>query len=335
MAADRILLAHGGGGGLSRSLVGEVFAAYFENPILRRMDDAAELPVSGRRLAFTTDSFVVDPLFFPGGDIGKIAVCGTVNDLSVKGAVPRWISAAFILEEGLEISLLRRIAASMRAAADEAGVSIVTGDTKVVEKGKADKIFITTSGIGEIPDGTDVSAANVREGDVLIISGPLGAHGAAVMNARHSLGIKSGIESDCAPLNRVAAAVLQCGQVHAMRDLTRGGLAAALNEISAASDCEIELDEALVPVAPDVSAACALLGLDPLYIANEGRLAAFVPAAAAPRALADMRAQRYGESAAIGGLVLSKGKAGVRLKTRAGGLRVLRMPEGEQLPRIC
>ncbi len=334
MADEKILLAHGGGGAISRRLLERVFLKYFDNAILRGLDDAAELPVCKGRLALTTDSYVVSPVEFPGGDIGKLAVCGTVNDLAVKGATPKWLSAAFILEEGLEFSLLERIAASMRAAADEAGVAIVTGDTKVVERGKADKLFITTAGVGEIPNGIYISAANARPGDAIIISGPLGAHGVTVMNARHNLGIKSGIETDSAPLAKLAAAAANNGAT-VMRDLTRGGLAAALNEIAAAAAVTIELDEELAPVDNAVAAACSLLGLDPLDIANEGRLVAFVPQERAQAALAAMRGASYGGGAVIAGRVLASGKALVELKTKTGGRRILRLPEGEQLPRIC
>jgi len=331
---EKIKMAHGGGAAASRRLIEQVFLKYFDNKILRGMDDSAELPPCKGRLAFTTDSYVASPVEFPGGNIGKLAVCGTVNDLSVKGANPKWLSAAFILEEGLETALLERILAAMRDAANEAGVLIVTGDTKVVERGKADKIFITTAGVGEIPEGINISAANAKPGDAIIISGPLGAHGVALMNARHNLGIKSDIKTDSAPLNKLAAAAAQNGAT-VMRDITRGGLCAALNEIADAANVAIELDETLVPVEADVAAACALLGLDPLDIANEGRLIAFVPQQKSAQTLAAMRAVRYGEKAVIAGTVVSSGKAVVELKTKAGGRRILRLPEGEQLPRIC
>ncbi|MFA5162681.1 MAG: hydrogenase expression/formation protein HypE [Elusimicrobiales bacterium] len=329
---EKIMLAHGSGGEMSRRLTEGLFLKHFGNPLLNQLDDSAELEASSRRLAFTTDGYVVSPVVFPGGDIGKLSVCGTVNDLSAKGATPKWLSAAFILEEGLEISLLERITASMRKAADEAGVVIATGDTKVVDRGKADKIFIATSGVGEIPEGVNISCSGARPGDAVIITGRLGAHGVAVLNARHRLGLQSAIESDCAPLSKVAAAARF--DAHAMRDLTRGGLAAALNEIAQSSGCAIEMDGAAIPVAPEVEAACGILGLDPLYAANEGALAVFTPREKAEKVLSAIRAEKYGANAVIAGKAVA-GAPGVILKTKTGGRRALRMPEGEQLPRIC
>ncbi|NLO91559.1 MAG: hydrogenase expression/formation protein HypE [Elusimicrobia bacterium] len=334
---EKIRLAHGSGGRLSRELVDKVFLRYFGGSELARLDDAAVLSASSRRLAFTTDAYVVQPLFFPGGDIGRIAVCGTVNDLSVKGAKPKWISAAFVLEEGLPIADLKRICASMRRAAQEAGVEIVTGDTKVVEKGKADGIFIATAGVGEISGSAVIGAAKVQPGDAVLVSGPVGAHGVAVLNARHGLGLKSAIKSDAAPLNALTAAVLKASRnVHAMRDLTRGGLAGALVEIAGSAGVGIELEAEAVPVSEQVRAASALLGLDPLYSANEGRLVCFVPKKDAQSVLKAMHSRPEGRGAAIVGHVPGRARGGaVLLKTGVGGARKLILAEGEQLPRIC
>jgi len=338
MAEDRkIRLAHGSGGRLSRELVNRVFLKYFSGRELSRLDDAAAFKTSASQLAMTTDSYVVSPLFFPGGDIGRLAVCGTVNDLSVKGAVPKWLSAAFILEEGLPFELLERVCASMRAAAREAGVEIVTGDTKVVEKGKADGLFITTAGVGEIPEGVNLSSASARKGDAVLVSGPLGAHGVAVLNARHDLGLKSAIKSDAAPLNELVRSVLKASpSVHAMRDLTRGGLAGALVEISESSNIKIEIEGEAVPVDKPVRAACALLGVDPLYAANEGRLVCFAPARDSEKILRAMRRHSCGRGAVVIGVVSGSCAGGsVLLKTGIGGARRLMLAEGEQLPRIC
>ncbi|MFH1620415.1 MAG: hydrogenase expression/formation protein HypE [bacterium] len=330
-----VMLSHGSGGRLTHELIKEVFAAKFSNPVLDAMDDAARLARPKGCVAFTTDSYVVTPLEFPGGDIGRISVCGTINDLAMKGANAAGISASFIIEEGLEFSVLERIVASMRRAADEAGVKIVTGDTKVVEKGKADRLFITTSGIGVIPDKVSISGSNAGPGDAVIVSGNLAEHGVAVMNARNNLGLEGGIKSDGAPLNGLVEAMLRVSKnIRVMRDLTRGGLATALNEIASASGCSIEIEEERVPVSAGVGAACDLLGLDPLYVANEGKLVAFVPQKDAGKVLAAMRKQRYGKNAVIAGRVL-KGPAKVSLNTRVGGSRTLLMLEGEQLPRIC
>lgn len=331
----KIRLGHGSGGALSRALVEEVFLPVFSNPALAELDDSAVLCAGGTRLAFTTDGYVVSPIEFPGGDIGRLAVCGTVNDLSVKGAVPRWLSASFILEEGLELDVLRRILDSMKAAAEEAGVVIATGDTKVVERGKADRIFISTAGVGVIEGGVSLASSKVRPGDSVVVSGSLGRHGVAVMNARHRLGIRGDITSDAAPLNGLTQALIRvCPELHAMRDLTRGGLATALNEIALASGVCIEIDENLLPVDAPVRAACSILGLDPLYIANEGRLAAFMPREQSSGAVSALHSSKYGDGACILGSV-REGKPGVSLKTKSGGLRTLRIMEGEQLPRIC
>jgi hydrogenase expression/formation protein HypE len=334
-ALDKVVLAHGSGGRLSRELVEQVFLKSFSNPALRPLEDAAELKIPGATLAFTTDSYVVTPVEFPGGDIGRVAVCGTVNDLAVKGARPLGLSAGFILEEGFSGALLARIAASMRRAAAEAGVSIVTGDTKVVEKGKADGIFINTSGVGLIPRGRSLTSAAVKPGDVIIVSGNLADHGVAVMNARDSLGLEGGVASDAAPLNGLAEALLKVPGVRAMRDITRGGLATVLNEVSGACGLSAEVEENSIPVAAATRNACALLGLDPLYVANEGKIAVFAAAAAAAKVLKAMRAHRYGRNAAIVGRMVKEKKPQVRLNTAIGGSRIMLMLEGEQLPRIC
>ncbi|HOX23315.1 MAG TPA: hydrogenase expression/formation protein HypE [Elusimicrobiales bacterium] len=334
---NKIRLGHGSGGRLSRELVDKVFLKYFADKELARLDDAAALKTAFSRLAFTTDSYVVSPLFFPGADIGRLAVCGTVNDLSVKGAIPKWLSAAFILEEGLPFETLERVCASMRAAAIEAGVAIVTGDTKVVEKGKADGLFISTAGVGEIPPGVDLSSAYARKGDAVIVSGALGAHGLAVLNARHGLGLKGAIKSDAAPLNKLAAAVLKaCPRAHVMRDLTRGGLAGALVEIAESSGVKIEIEAEAVPVERQVRAAAAILGLDPLYSANEGRLVCFAPAQDSEKIVRAMRADPNGKGSAVIGFVVGACAGGaVLLRTEVGGVRKLALAEGEQLPRIC
>jgi hydrogenase expression/formation protein HypE len=334
-APDRIVLAHGSGGRMSRELVEQIFLKSFSNPALRPLEDSAEVKIPGATLAFTTDSYVVTPVEFPGGDIGRVAVCGTVNDLAVKGARPLALSAGFILEEGFSGILLARIAASMRRAAAEAGVNIVTGDTKVVEKGKADGIFINTAGIGLIPKGRSLTSAAVRAGDVIIVSGNLADHGVAVMNARDRLGLEGGVKSDAAPLNGLAEAALKVPGVRAMRDITRGGLATVLNEVSGACGLTAEVDEDAVPVSAATRNACALLGLDPMYVANEGKIAVFVAAAAAAKVLRAMRAHRYGRNAAVVGRMVKEKKPQVRLNTSIGGSRVMLMLEGEQLPRIC
>ncbi len=335
--SDTILLAHGSGGQLSHDLVAEVFAASFTNPILARLEDSAMLAdLGGGRLAFTTDSYVVRPLFFPGGDIGRLAVCGTINDLAMSGAQPRYLSAAFVIEEGLPIADLRRIARSMAEMAREAGVAIVTGDTKVVERGHGDGCFITTAGIGVIPAGVDISAANARPGDAVLVSGTVGDHGMAIMSQREGLRFEAEIASDVAPLHTLVQAMLEvCPEVHCLRDPTRGGLATTLNELATQSGVEIIVEEARIPVRPAVQSLCELLGIDPLYVANEGKLVAIVPEAAAGQVLAAMKAHPLGREAAIIGQVRS-GRAGrVSLRTTLGAHRILDMMVGELLPRIC
>ena len=332
---DHIILAHGSGGALSQALTKEVFLTRFNNQTLAKLDDSAILTLNTDRVAFTTDTYVVDPLFFPGGDIGKLSVCGTINDLAVQGAVPRFLSVGFVLEEGLSISVLKRIVDSMAQTAQLAGVEIVTGDTKVVPKGAADKVFINTAGVGEVKDGVNVSSANVKPGDAVIITGTLGDHGISVLVAREQLGLSTSLQSDVAPLNGLIAEVLQAtSEVHAMRDPTRGGLAATLNEIATHSGVDIELEEDAIPVSEAVAGACELLGFDPLYIANEGKAVIFVPVNKASAVLARIQNHPLGRDAAVIGNV-RQGRGRVFMKTRVGGSRIIDMPVGEQLPRIC
>lgn len=335
---ERVTLAHGGGGKAMRDLIDEVFTSVFEPA---SMEDQARLTHDallepGARLAFTTDSFVVTPVEFPGGDIGKIAVCGTVNDLAVGGAKPLWLSAAFIIEEGCEVALLRRIVASMAEEAAKAGVKIVTGDTKVVGKGSADKVFVTTSGVGVIPAGRDLSAGAIRPGDVAIVNGVLGDHGAAILAARGDMALSTDIRSDCAGLGHLMEAVIAAApDTRAARDATRGGVASALNEMAEAAGCAIEIIEDALPLRAEVKGMCEILGLDPLYLANEGTLVTFVPEAQADAALAAMRALPEGRKACIIGRA-HDGEAGrVTMKTLFGGARIVDMLVGEQLPRIC
>lgn len=338
MNNKRILLSHGSGGRMTHELVENLFKHKFSNPALNALDDSAELSFESggkARLAFSTDGFVVNPVVFPGGDIGKLAVCGTVNDLAMKGARPMWLSVSAIIEEGLEMSLLETIVASIATAAKAAGVQVVTGDTKVVEKGKADKIFITTAGIGVIGKGINISGSNARPGSAILVNGTLGDHGIAVMAARNDFKFTSKIQSDCAPLNHLTARMLKaCPGIRVLRDPTRGGLATTLNEIAASSDTGIIIEEKLIPVRKEVRSACALLGFDPLYVANEGKLVAFAPKNAAVRLLCAMKKDSLGKDSAVIGSVVSSVK-GVWLKTLNGTLRPLQMAEGEQLPRIC
>jgi hydrogenase expression/formation protein HypE len=330
-----ILLAHGSGGKLSRDLIAGVIFPALANPLLAKMDDSAIFDIRGR-VAYTTDSFVVSPIFFPGGDIGKLSVCGTVNDLAVVGARPLYLSLALIIEEGLPLTELERAMTSIREAAAEANVQIVTGDTKVVNHGSADKLFITTSGIGIIPEGVDVSGANARPGDRIILSGPIGDHGVAVMAQRENLRFKVPVESDCAPLNGLVAEILKYSEaVHSMRDPTRGGLATTLNEIAAQSKVSLRIYEEKIPVRPAVAAACEMLGLDPLYVANEGKLVAIVAPESADFIVNSMRSQRYGTESVIIGEVLTGHPGRVTMKTRLGASRLVDMLSGELLPRIC
>lgn len=338
VVADKITMAHGGGGKAMRDLIEDVFTSVFCPPGMEdqaRLMDAA-ITVPGARLAFTTDSFVVFPMEFPGGDIGKIAVCGTVNDLAVGGAVPLWLSAAFIIEEGVDIATLRRIAASMQKAAKEAGVSIVTGDTKVVGKGSGDGVFITTSGVGVIAPDRNLLAETVQPGDVAIVNGVLGDHGAAILAARGDMALSTKIPSDCQPLNQLMEAVLAAApDTRVARDATRGGLASALNEIADAAEIGIEIGEDLLPLRTEVKGLCEILGLDPLYLANEGTLVVFVPEDQADAALAAMQTCEAGRDAVIIGKATKQHPRTVVMKTVFGGLRIVDMLVGEQLPRIC
>lgn len=335
---ERVTLAHGGGGKAMRDLIEEVFTSVFQPPGMEdqaRLTEAA-LAEPGARLAFTTDSYVVTPVEFPGGDIGKIAVCGTVNDLAVGGARPLWLSAAFILEEGTEVALLRRIVATMAREAEAAGVRIVTGDTKVVGRGACDGVFVTTAGVGVIPPGREMAAGRVQPGDVAIVNGVLGDHGATILAARGDLALRSDIESDCAALGHLMADVIGAAPgIRAARDLTRGGLASALNEIAAAAGCGIVIEETALPLRPEVVGLCEILGLDPLYLANEGRLVVFVPETEAAAALAAMRARPEGAGACVVGRAVADHAGQVRMRTAFGGARIVDMLVGEQLPRIC
>lgn len=331
-----ITVGHGGGGKLTQDLIDRVFRPAFANAALDAQHDGAVLSAGGAKLAFTTDSHVVSPLFFPGSDIGKIAVNGTVNDLCMCGARPLWLSAGFILEEGFPIATLERVATSMRDAAQAAGVAIVTGDTKVVERGKGDGLYVTTAGVGVIEHGFAIGPASIRAGDAIIVSGDLGRHGMAIMATRANLTFESAIESDCAPLVAPVQALLSAGiEVHCLRDLTRGGLATALVELAEAAELGVAIDETAVPVTELVRGACEILGLDPLYVANEGRFVCFVPEADAMRALDIVAATAPGGPPAVIGCVRA-GPAGLAtLRSVIGVERVLDRLSGEQLPRIC
>lgn len=334
----QIVMGHGSGGRMSHDLIERVFLPAFASPALRQGDDAGVVTLSsGERLAISTDSHVVWPLFFPGGDMGRLAVCGTVNDVSVMGGQPCWMTAGFILEEGLDAEVLQRVVASMQAAAAEAGVALVAGDTKVVQRGKADGLYINTTGVGVIPPGIAPHGAGAQEGDVIILTGTIGDHGMAVVSARGELGLSSDIESDMAPLNHLVAAALDVaeGAIHVMRDPTRGGLATALNEIARQSGKGIRIDEAAIPIKPPVRAACEMLGFDPLYVANEGKLVIFVRPEIASQTLAAVRASQYGEAAQIIGEVGGAPAGRVLMRTPFGSTRVVDMLAGEMLPRIC
>ena len=334
---EKIVMGHGSGGRMSHELIGRLFQTPFANPALAAGDDAGVVTVATDRLAVSTDSHVVWPLVFPGGDIGRLAVCGTVNDLAMMGATPRYLTAGFILEEGLDVALLAEVVLSMQAAAAEAGVQIVAGDTKVVQRGKADGLYINTAGVGELPPGRAIGGARAQAGDVVILSGPIGDHGIAVLGARGELGFEADVISDVAPLNGLVAALLAAGgeAVHVLRDPTRGGVATTLNEIARQAGVAVVLDERAIPVRPPVVAACEMLGFDPLYVANEGKLLAFVAAEAAPAVLAAMRATRYGEEAVVVGRVQAAPAGRVLLRTAIGSTRVVDMLAGEMLPRIC
>jgi len=331
-----ILLAHGGGGQLMHQLIERIFLPAFDNPALNVRHDSARINVDGVKLAFTTDSYVVHPLFFPGGDIGSLAIHGTVNDLAMSGARPLCISSGFIIEEGLPLETLWRIVVSMQQAAREADVQIVTGDTKVVDKGKGDGVFINTSGIGIIEHSLEISPRAVREGDVILLSGDIGRHGMAVMAVREGLKFECDIESDSAPLADIVLKLISAGvEVHCMRDLTRGGLASALNEIADGAGVAIEIDERNIPVREDVQGACEILGLDPLYVANEGRFIAFVAPGDAAKALDIMKSHPLGNGAMIIGTATGSTSPIVTMRSKIGTSRVVSMLSGEQLPRIC
>lgn len=332
----QITLSHGSGGEMTQELIREVFLSGFDNPKLAEMDDSASLGDLAGQWCVTTDSFVVHPLFFPGGDIGRLAVAGTVNDLCMAGAAPVYLTAGFILEEGFGIADLRNIVDSMRQAATEAGVQIVAGDTKVVERGNADGIYINTAGLGRIPPGRRIRGSSARPGDSIIVSGPVGQHGAAILTARGELAIRGRLESDVRPVRRMTEALLrECPETHVLRDPTRGGLATVLNEIARQSAVSITVRESEVPVTRGVRSLCDLLGLDPLYLACEGQLVAFVPWPSASRAVAALRSLEEGREARAVGEVTSRGKGQVVLRTRAGGHRPLPMLAGEPIPRIC
>lgn len=334
----QITLAHGSGGQAMQQLIGELFMRAFANPLLDEQEDQARIPLHeltahGDRLAFSTDSYVIDPLFFPGGDIGKLAICGTANDVAVSGAIPRWLSCGFILEEGLEMATLERIVTSMAATAAAAGITIVTGDTKVVPRGAADKVFINTAGIGSVPEGVNWGMRQIEAGDMLLVSGTLGDHGATILNLREGLGLEGDLQSDCSVLTPLIQALRGEPGIKALRDATRGGVNAVAHEFAASSGCGIEIEEGRLPVKPAVRGACELLGLDPLNFANEGKLAIVVERQAAERVLARLREHPLGVNAAIIGEVVEH--KGVRLTGLYGVKRSLNLPHSEPLPRIC
>jgi len=335
---DTIVLGHGSGGRLSAELMRSVFLPAFGNPVLDRLDDQAVVKVKDARLAFTTDSFVVKPLFFPGGDIGSLAVHGTVNDLAMGGATPLFLSVAFIIEEGLSIDLLRRVVDSLRAAAEKAGVQIVTGDTKVVEKGSGDQLFINTTGIGLVPDELELSANRARPGDRVLLSGSIGEHGIAILAQREGLEFECPVESDSAALNDLVAAMLRVNRgnaIRVLRDPTRGGVSSTLNEIAEQSRVGIQLEESAIRIREEVRGACEMLGLDPLYVANEGKLIAIVAPECADEVLSAMRSDPLGQNAQIIGTVVESASPIVTIRTELGTSRCVDMLAGDQLPRIC
>ncbi|WP_243545547.1 hydrogenase expression/formation protein HypE [Pseudodesulfovibrio tunisiensis] len=333
--SDKVLLDYGSGGRASQRLVSELFLKYLGNDELNRLNDAAELDLKGR-VAMSTDSFTVDPIFFPGGNIGSLAVHGTVNDVAMMGAIPRYITCGYIIEEGLPMSDLERIVAAMGEAARHAGVNVVTGDTKVVPKGAVDKIFINTTGIGEIIVDPSPSGDRARPGDVVLISGTIGDHGLTILGTREGLEFEAGVQSDSAALNHLLVKLVQeLPDVHVLRDPTRGGVATTLNEIAGSSDVCVELDENALPIRPEVSGGCSILGLDPLYLANEGKFLCIVPGEYEEQALEIMRADAIGQDACRIGVVTDANPGKVVLVTQLGGKRLLNMLEGEQLPRIC
>ena len=333
---DKILLDHGSGGKISHTMIAEMMMPAFDNPILARLNDGAEVKIGDERLAFSTDSYVVDPIFFPGGNIGDLAVNGTVNDLAMCGAVPLFLSVGLIIEEGFPAADLDMILRRMGIAAQNAGVLVVTGDTKVVPKGAADKIFINTSGIGRIPEGVEISGHRARPGDKILLSGTLADHGIAILTSREGMRFDSPVVSDTAPLNHLVQRMLAVDRgIHVLRDPTRGGLGTTLNEIAGQSRVGIQIAEERIPIKPDVAALCELLGFDPLYIANEGKLVAFVSPDHADAVLAALREDPLGKDACIIGEVVQEPAGRVILQTRIGGTRIVDMLTGEQLPRIC
>lgn len=332
----KIVMAHGGGGKLTQQLIQKLFVPLFNNEFLGALHDGAILRLNGTRFAFSTDSYVVQPIFFPGGDIGKLAINGTVNDLAMCGAEPLFISAAFIIEEGFEMDSLWQIVLSMQNSANKIGVKLVTGDTKVVERGKGDKIFITTTGIGIIGKDVDIQPNRLRVNDQIILSGPIGLHGIAIMSVREGIEFSSKIESDTAPLNDLVKTMLNASkEIHVLRDPTRGGIASTLNELASQSNLGMKIFEELIPIPDEVQGACEILGLDPLYIANEGVLLAFVPSHASEKVLDAMRKHSLGTNSVIIGSVVEEHPGVVVMKSRVGGSRVVSMFSGEQLPRIC
>jgi hydrogenase expression/formation protein HypE len=336
MKDDTILLAHGSGGLKMRDLIEEVFLDQFHDEILLRLEDAATLPVDSARIAMSTDTYTVSPLFFPGGDIGRLAVCGTVNDVATSGATPLYMSVGFVLEEGLAVDELKRVLVSMAESAREAGVRIVTGDTKVVERGHGDGMYVNTAGVGALPDGVELSGASCRAGHRILISGTLGDHGIAVVSKREGLTFETDIVTDAAPLNSLVAAVLEAApDTRCFRDPTRGGLASTLNELASASGVTMEVDEASVPVNDQVRGACEMLGYDVFQVANEGKMVVVVPAEQADAALEAMRGAPYGEHAAVIGDVTDAAAGKVYVRTEFGAKRIMDMLVGEQLPRIC
>lgn len=332
-----ITLAHGSGGSATLALIDNIFKKHFKNEILSAGDDSAKLDIGGsKNIVFTTDSFVVTPIFFKGGNIGKLAVCGTVNDIVTSGATPLYLSCGFIIEEGFSMEELEKIVESMSATAKECGVKIVTGDTKVVQKGAVDKIFINTSGIGVLPEGVNISGRNAKTGDKIIISGTIGDHGSCILLERENMGFQAEIPSDCAPMSEIVRAMLDLTtDIHVLRDPTRGGVATTLNEIAVQSNVTIRIDEERLPVKREVQGVCELLGMDPLFMANEGKLLIFVPGNAAEKVLETVRKSKYGANAEIIGEVVNEGEAKVTLKAISGGTRIIKLLTGDQLPRIC
>jgi len=333
---QEIVLAHGSGGKISQQLIQEILLPQFRNELLDVQHDGAVFSVNGARLAFSTDSFVVSPIFFPGGDIGKLAIHGTVNDLAMCGARPLYLSAGFILEEGLSMREFQAVVLSMREAAATAGVALVTGDTKVVDRGKADKLFVNTSGIGLVPEKVNIHPGRARPGDKVIVSGEIAVHGIAIMSVREGIEFETEVLSDSAPLNGLVSAILAVAQdIHVLRDPTRGGITSALSEIALSARVGILLDEAQIPISEEVKGACEILGLDPLYVANEGKLVAIVAPEDVAPVLSAMRGHPLGEKAAVIGTVTDEHRGFIFMKTRIGGTRVVDMLSGEQLPRIC